>query len=105
MRLLKRIGEVLTANLNELVEQCENPERMLKQAIRELEANVGLSLDAAARSIAHQTLLSRRFDQEQREIDACHKAAEKAVRHEDDRAAREALHIKAEHERSIAELS
>ena len=35
--LFKRISDVIAANLNDLVDRVEDPERMIKQLIREME--------------------------------------------------------------------
>ena len=40
MKLLSRVSELVTANLNDLIDQCEDPEKMLRQAVREMEACV-----------------------------------------------------------------
>jgi phage shock protein A len=37
--IFKRISDVLAANLNDLIDRVEDPERMVKQIIREMEAN------------------------------------------------------------------
>ncbi len=36
MRLFKRIGDIISANLNDLTDHFEDPEAMLRQAIREM---------------------------------------------------------------------
>jgi phage shock protein A len=59
MGLLRRCGDVVTANLNDLVDRCEQPEKMLKQAVREMEQAVGAALDGAAKVIASERLLAR----------------------------------------------
>lgn len=38
--IFKRISEVITANINDLIDRVEDPERMIKQMIRELEDKV-----------------------------------------------------------------
>ena len=40
MRLFRRIGDIVAANLNDLVDRFEDPEVMLKQAIREMETMI-----------------------------------------------------------------
>lgn len=41
MGLFKRISDIISANLNEMLDQEENPEKLLKQAIREMETAMG----------------------------------------------------------------
>ncbi len=105
MGLLKRIQGLLTANLNDLVDRCENPEKMLRQAIRDMETALGRLMDGAARAIAHQRLLGRQLEEQQQAIDRCAQTAEAAVARGDDDAARRALRHKAEHQRLAEALA
>jgi phage shock protein A len=59
MRLFRRVGDIIAANLNELVDRFEDPEVMLKQAIREMETMIEVATGAAARAIAGERLLAR----------------------------------------------
>ena len=59
MRLLRRIGDIIAANLNDLVDRFEDPEVMLKQAIREMETMIEEATASAARAIAGERLLAR----------------------------------------------
>jgi phage shock protein A len=96
---------LLAANLNDLVDRCENPEKMLRQAIRDMETALGRLMDGAARAIAHQRLLGRQLEAEQQTIGRCAQAAETAVHRDDDDAARRALRHKAEHQRLAEALA
>jgi phage shock protein A len=90
---------LVTANLNDLIDQCEDPEKMLRQAVRELETALGQLMDSAARAIAHHKLLSRQLDDQQQTIERRIKLAQAAVARGDDDAARNELLRKAEHMR------
>ena len=79
---------LVTANLNDLIDQCENPEKMLRQAVRDMETALGQLMDGAARAIAHHKLLSRQLDEQQQAIERRMKLAEAAVARGDDEAAR-----------------
>ena len=59
MRLFQRIGDIIAANLNDLVDRFEDPEVMLKQAIREMETMIESATGGAARAIAGERLLAR----------------------------------------------
>ena len=45
MALLERVSTLLRANLNDLIEKAEDPERMLKQIVLDME-NQGWNLNA-----------------------------------------------------------
>lgn len=96
MRLIKRVSGLVTANLNDLVDQCENPEKMLKQAVREMETALGQLMDGAARAIAHHRLLVRQLDEQRVAVERRLKAAETAVANSDDATARRELRLRAE---------
>lgn len=105
MRLFKRISELIAANLNDLIEQCEDPEKMLRQAVREMETALGQLMDGAARAIAHHKLLSRQLNEQREAVTHCTKRAEAAVGRDDDESARSELLRKGEHQRLFDALS
>jgi phage shock protein A len=105
MRLFKRISGLISANLNDLIEHCEDPEKMLRQAVRELETALGQLMDGAARAIAHHKLLSRQLNEQREAVSRCSKRAEDAVGRGDDESARGELLRKGEHQRLVDALS
>ena len=105
MGLFKRMGRLLSANLNELLEHCEDPEKLLKQAVRDMETALGRLMDAAARGIAHERLLGRQLGEHRREIERYRQFAEAAADRADDDDARRALRRKADYERLASVLS
>jgi phage shock protein A len=99
MRLFKRMSTLVSANLNDLIDQCEDPEKMLRQAVRDMETTLGQLMDGAARAIAHHKLLSRQLAEQHDAITRRGKLAEAAVAHGDDNTARTELLRKAEYQR------
>jgi phage shock protein A len=98
MRLFKRISFLLVANINDLVDHCENPEKLLRQAVREMETALGRLRDGAARAIAHEKLLTRQLSEQQQAIARRQKSCETAVARGDDDAARRELRFKIENQ-------
>src|SRR4029078_514963 len=105
MGLLKRVSRLVSANLNDLIEQCEDPEKLLRQAVRDMETALGQLMDGAARAIAHHKLLARQLANEQATIVRFTKQAEAAVARGDDDEARRELLRKGEHQRLAEALS
>jgi phage shock protein A len=99
MGIIKRMSGLVTANLNDLIDQCENPEKLLKQAVREMETALGQLMDGAARAIAHHKLLTRQLGEQQMAIERRMTRAEAAVARGDEVAARRELRHRAEHQR------
>ena len=104
MRLFQRIGDIIAANLNDLVDRFEDPEVMLKQAIREMETMIESSTGAAARAIAGERLLARDLSDHERNASRWHARAEKAVAQGDDDFARRAIIRAHEHDAMAAAL-
>lgn len=98
MRLFRRVSDIISANLNDLVDRFEEPEAMLRQAIREMDDNVSQTTAAAAKAIAGETLLAKELAEHGRQSEQWHGRAVKAVEAGDDALARKALARKREHE-------
>ncbi len=60
MALMERVGTLLRANLNDLVDRAEDPEKMLKQVILDMENQLMQVKTQVAISIADLHLLERR---------------------------------------------
>ena len=98
MRLFRRIGDIIAANLNDLVDRFEDPEVMLKQAIREMGTMIEETTGAAARAIASERLLAKDLAEHERQARRWHAGAEEAVVRGDDDLARRAIARAHEHE-------
>jgi phage shock protein A len=98
MRLFRRIGDIVAANLNEWVDRFEDPELMLKQAIREMETMIEAATAGAARAIAGERLLARELADQERKARSWNSRAEGAVIRGDDDLARQAIARAHEHE-------
>lgn len=98
MRVFRRIGDILSANLNELVDSCENPEVMLKQAIREMEQSIESATQETAKVLANSKRLAKELKQNESEASRWQQEAEKAIDAGDDDLARRSLVRKQERE-------
>jgi phage shock protein A len=105
MRLLNRLTDILSANLNELVERYEDPELLLKHAVREMDESLRVALDHAVKVVAHEKILARQLADQQSAVTHWRQRAEAAVRGGDDQAAREALRQKRHHEAASSSLA
>ena len=98
MRLFNRIGDIIAANLNDWVDRFEDPEVMLKQALREMETMIEATTASAARAIAGERLLAKELADHERNRQNWNNRAEEAVSHGDDDLARQAIIRGHEHE-------
>jgi len=101
MSLLDRVSTLLRANLNDLVEKAEDPERMLKQIVLDMENQLLQVKTQVAIAIADQHLLEKkRAEHEQQAAEWRHKA-ELAVTKKQDDLARGALERALSHDQLV----
>jgi phage shock protein A len=91
MSLLDRVSTLLKANLNELVEKAEDPERMLKQVVLDMENQLMQVKTQVAIAIADQHLLEKKKAEHEQQSAEWHRKAELAVQKNQDDMARAAL--------------
>ena len=98
MSVLGRIGDLLKANVNEMIDKAEDPVKMARQVIRELDNEI---LALRSRIRANQTnekRLARLMAALQEEVTTWQMRAEKAVDEDNDAMARQALRLRREKE-------
>ncbi len=91
MNVFQRISDILSANLNDWAEQFEEPEVMLRQAVREMEAAIDQSTEQTAKAMASQKLLAKEMQRNIAQREQWQSRAEKAVEAGDDEMARRAI--------------
>jgi phage shock protein A len=104
MGIFARVSDIISANLNDMVERFESPETMLRQAIREMDAAIARTMEATARAIADERLIEHergRHREQSTELLACARAR---VARGDESSARRSLVRRQEHEKLVAAL-
>src|SRR5207244_5760138 len=96
--IFKRINDVITANINELIDRVEDPERMIKQIIREMEDNIRKAKEGVIEAIASEKQLQKHLENHRRQSAEWLKRAEEALQANKEDLARAALARKKEHE-------
>jgi phage shock protein A len=104
MGFFKRISDIVSANLNDMTEQFEDPEKMLKQATREMEESIGEVTQQTAKAMANEKTVARELERNQVQAQQWQERAKKAVAAGDDDLARKALVRKNENEKLVAAL-
>lgn len=102
--LFKRISDVIAANLNDLVDRVEDPERMIKQLIREMEENIASAKESVIDAMASEKQLAKELDSQRRQAEDWHKRARQALEAGNETLAREALARKKEHDQIVRNL-
>lgn len=104
MSIFKRISDIISANFNDMVEGYEDPEQMLRQAVREMEEAITKSKPDVVKAMANDKLIAKELSVNEGECDNWTKRAQAAVTSGDDGLARKALGRKREYEKIVAAL-
>src|SRR5208337_3793557 len=91
MALMERVSTLLRANLNDLVEKAEDPEKMLKQVVLDMENQLMQVKTQVAIAIADQHLLEKKRAEQATQAAEWRRKAELAVGKGHDDLARSAL--------------
>ncbi|MGJ0483450.1 MAG: PspA/IM30 family protein [Methylomicrobium sp.] len=96
--LFKRINDVITANINDLIDRVEDPERMIKQIIREMEDNINRAKESVVDAIASEKQLLKELENNRKLSAEWLSKAEMALQNDNEDLARAALARKKEHD-------
>ena len=91
MGLFDRLSRVVRANLNDMVSKAEDPEKMLEQAVSEMQEDLVQVRQAVARAIAEQRQTEQKYSKDQSEANKWEQRAKLALSKGDETLAREAL--------------
>ncbi|MEH1822982.1 MAG: PspA/IM30 family protein [Nostoc sp.] len=94
MGLFDRIKRVVSSNLNDLVNKAEDPEKMLEQAILEMQEDLVQLRQGVAQTIAAQKRSEKQYSDAQNEINKWQRNAQLALQKGDENLARQALERK-----------
>jgi phage shock protein A len=91
MALLERVTTLVRANLNDLIDRAENPEKMIKQVILDMENQYMQVKTQVAVSIADRHMLEKKMKENDDAAADWYRKAERAVDKKEDDMARAAL--------------
>jgi phage shock protein A len=101
MALLERVSTLLRANLNDLIEKAEDPERMLKQIVLDMENQLMQVKTQVAIAIADEHLLEKKRAEHTEQAAEWRHKAELAVQKGHDDLARAALERALSHDQLV----
>ena len=91
MGLFDRLSRLVRANLNDMVSSAEDPEKILEQAVIDMQEDLVQLRQAVARSIAEQKRSQQQYSKNQEEANKWQQRAQLALTKGDESLAREAL--------------
>ncbi|MGF1494747.1 MAG: PspA/IM30 family protein [Microcoleaceae cyanobacterium] len=91
MGTLDRIWRVVRANLNSLISQAEDPEKVLEQTVMDMQEDLLQLRQAVAQAIATQKRTERQYSQAQETQEEWYRRAQLAMKKGEEDLAREAL--------------
>ena len=92
MALLERVSTLVRANLNDLIDKAEDPEKMIKQVILDMQNQLLQVKTQVALALADQHLLDKKQKENEEKTTEWTRKAELAVGKKEDDLARAALH-------------
>ncbi len=104
MGLFSRIADVFKANVNDVLDKVEDPEKMLKQMVIEMEESVNKTTLAVAQAIANEKSLERKIEKAKKDREEWEQKAVQALQASRDDLARAALEKKAIADRNLNDL-
>jgi phage shock protein A len=104
MSIFSRLTDIINSNLNSLLARAEDPEKIIRLIIQEMEDTLVEVRSATVRTIAERKELERRVAALKREEEEWERKAELAVTKGRDDLARGALHAKARVSQTLREV-
>ena len=79
MGVIQRFKDIMSANINAMLDKAENPEKMIDQYMRNLEDDLGKVKAETASVMAEEARAKRAYDEALAEVEKYQKYAKKAV--------------------------
>ena len=91
MAIFQRIGDLIKANINDLLDRAEDPEKMVKQIIADMEEELEKSVDALGQAMASQKQIKKSLDKSADESASWESKAKAALQAGNQELAKQAL--------------
>jgi phage shock protein A len=104
MGIFSRVSDIFKANVNDTLDKAEDPEKMLKQMVIEMEESVNKATLGVASAIANEKSLERKLAKAKQDSQEWHSKAAQALQANREDLAKAALQKKATADRNIQDL-
>ncbi len=99
MNFFSRVSDIINANVSDMLDRAEDPEKMVKMLIFEMEEQIGFAREGVAKAIAGEKKLEANLRKNRGKAAEWQAKAESAMTRDDEDLARQCLARKKEHER------
>lgn len=99
MSIFSRVSDIINANISDLLDRAEDPEKMVKLLIYEMEEQIAEAREGVTKAVAGEKKLEANLSKHRTAAAEWHAKAEHAVTREDEALARKCLARKKEHEK------
>ena len=100
-----RMADIVKSNINELLDRAEDPEKMIRQMVREMEEAVNKATASVGSAVANNKRLERQHGERLKSVEEWQRKAERSVGAGDDELARRALERKATLQKGADDLA
>lgn len=105
MGIFQRIGDVLKSNINDLIDKAEDPEKMVKQIIIDMQQELNNSTQALGKAASSERLAKKQYDDAVRSASEWENRAKTALTAGDEELAKKALENKVKYDKDAAAYS
>ncbi|MCM1227430.1 MAG: PspA/IM30 family protein [Clostridium sp.] len=94
MGIFSRIGDLLKSNINDLIDKAEDPEKMVKQIIIDMQEELNKSTQALGKAVSSERIAKKQYDDSARKSAEWENRAKTALAAGDETLAKKALENK-----------
>lgn len=102
MGIFQRISDVLKSNINDLIDRAEDPEKMVKQIIIDMQQELNKSTQALGKAVSSEKLAKKQYDDASRSASEWENRAKTALAAGDENLAKKALENKVKADKDAA---
>lgn len=102
MGIFQRLGDLLKSNINDLIDRAEDPEKMVKQIIIDMQEELNKSTQALGKAVSSERIAKKQYDDAARKAAEWEERAKTALTAGDEALAKKALENKVKADKDAA---
>lgn len=102
MGIFQRIGDIFKSNINDMIDKAEDPEKMVKQIIIDMQQELNKSTQALGKAVSSERIAKKQYDDASRTASEWENRAKIALTAGDEELAKKALENKVKSDKDAA---